>query len=179
MSLTNLLVPTFMQMLRSLNAWLEKAASRHPDTLMSLRLTDDMYPLSAQVRFICFQAQEPIYRLRSEALPEAMINLRQGGYSAGEQPGTLKDAQNRIADAISFLNGLAPDTVDHGATQSIALDLPNGIIFDMTGEQYVRDWALPQFYFHLVTAYGILRHHGVDLGKPDYVAHMFAYMRRG
>lgn len=46
---------------------------------------------------------------------------------------------------------------------------------NMTSEQYVRDWAMPQFYFHVVTAYSILRNAGVDLGKADYVAHMFAF----
>jgi hypothetical protein len=52
------------------------------------------------------------------------------------------------------------------------------MIFDLTAEQYVRDWTLPQFYFHLMTAYAILRSAGVDLGKADYVAHMFPYLRR-
>lgn len=59
------------------------------------------------------------------------------------------------------------------------LELPNGMIFDMTGEEYVRDWAVPQFYFHLNAAYAILRSHKIDLGKADYVQHMFAYLRPG
>jgi len=50
--------------------------------------------------------------------------------------------------------------------------------FDLDGFQYLRDWALPQFYFHLVTAYDILRHRGVALGKPNYVRHMFGYLRQ-
>jgi hypothetical protein len=54
-----------------------------------------------------------------------------------------------------------------------------GMIFDLTAEQYARDWALPQFYFHVMIAYAILRAEGVDLGKADYVAHMFAYLRPG
>ena len=54
-----------------------------------------------------------------------------------------------------------------------------GMVFDLTAEQYVRDWALPQFYFHLMTAYAILRAEGIELGKADYVAHMFAYLRPG
>jgi hypothetical protein len=61
----------------------------------------------------------------------------------------------------------------------IAHTLPQGLAFDLTAEQYVRDWALPQFYFHVVTAYAILRAHGIELGKADYVAHMFAYLRPG
>ena len=57
--------------------------------------------------------------------------------------------------------------------------LPMGMIFDLTAEQYVRDWALPQFYFYVMTAYAILRAAGIDLGKADFVAHMFAYLRPG
>ena len=59
----------------------------------------------------------------------------------------------------------------------IAHELPNGMIFDLTAEQYARDWALPQFYFHLNTAYAILRANGVALGKADYVTHMLPLMR--
>jgi hypothetical protein len=53
------------------------------------------------------------------------------------------------------------------------------MIFDMSGSQYARDWALPQFYFHLIAAYAILRNSGVELGKVDFVPHMFAYIRPG
>lgn len=55
--------------------------------------------------------------------------------------------------------------------------LPNSLIFDLTAEQYVRDWAIPQFYFHVMAAYAILRSSGIELGKADYVQHMFAYAR--
>ena len=64
-------------------------------------------------------------------------------------------------------------------TLQIAIELPGNITFDMSGEQYARDWALPQFYFHVITAYAILRHYGITLGKADYVPHMFAYLRPG
>jgi uncharacterized protein len=185
MSLTNLLVPSFTQMLRGLSAWLDKAAAHEQasdgelDALLSLRLAADMYPLAAQVRFACFQAQEPAHRLRGEPLPEALENVRREGWNAGEQPGSLRDAQARIADAISFLSGLESNALDEGADLPIALELPNGMVFDMTGAQYARDWSLPQFYFHLTTAYAILRNHGVELGKADYVSHMLAYLRPG
>jgi hypothetical protein len=53
------------------------------------------------------------------------------------------------------------------------------MIFDLTAEGYTRDWALSQFYFHVMIAYAILRSQGVDLGKADYVAHMFPYLRPG
>ena len=185
MSLTNLLVPSFTQMLRGLSAWLDKAAAHEQaaggelDALLSLRLAADMYPLAAQVRFACFQAQEPVHRLRSEPLPEALEDIRREGWNAGEWPGSLTHAQGRIADAISFLSEVEPKALDEGAELPIALELPNGMVFDMTGEQFARDWSLPQFYFHLNTAYAILRNHGVQLGKADYVSHMLAYLRPG
>ena len=64
-------------------------------------------------------------------------------------------------------------------TKMIAHELPTGMIFDMTREQYVRDWALPQVAFHQMIAYAILRQAGVPLGKVDYVPHMFGYLRPG
>jgi uncharacterized protein len=185
MSLTSLLVPSFTQMLSALSAWLDKAAAHEqasvgkPDALLSLRLAADMYPLAAQVRFACFQAREPAHRLRGELLPESLEELRREGWNANSQPGSLGNAHARIAETISFLNGVEPRALDDGAKRKIALELPNGMVFDLTGEQYARDWALPQFYFHLTTAYAILRNHGVQLGKADYVSHMFAYFRPG
>ncbi|KWA08840.1 DUF1993 family protein [Burkholderia territorii] len=185
MSPTQLLVPTFTQMLRAQSAWLDKAVAHGqadgnaPDALLTLKLAPDMYPLAAQVRFSCFQAMEPVYRLRGEPLPDALLALREAGWHADAQPGTLSDAQAIVAGTIAFLGELAPDALDGGAALPIALELPNGTAFDMTGEQYVRDWALPQFYFHAIAAYAILRHHGVELGKADYVPHMLAYVRPG
>ena len=185
MRLTRLLVPTFVQTLKSLSAWLDKAAAHQkdkgadPDALMTQRLAPDMFALAAQVRFVCFQAQEPVYRLRGENVPQKLLDVRQEGWKSNEAPGSLADAQARVAQAIAFLSGLASDVLDAGTDLQIALDLPNGIIFDMTGEQYARDWSLPQFYFHAVTAYAILRNHDVPLGKPDYVSHMFAHIRPG
>ena len=52
-----------------------------------------------------------------------------------------------------------------------------GLAFDLNGELYARDWAIAQFYFHVMTAYAILRSQGIQIGKADYVAHMFAYLR--
>ncbi len=183
MSLTRLLVPSFMQMLRGLSAWLDKAATHEQasggevDALLSMRLAADMYPLSAQVRFACFQAQEAAHRLRGKSLPEKLEDVRREGWNAGEHPGSLVEAQVRIADAISLLSALGPNALDDGADLPITLELPNGMIFDMTGEQYARDWSLPQFYFHLNIAYAILRNHGVELGKADFVSHMLTYLR--
>lgn len=183
MSLTRLLVPTYQQMLKALSGWLEKAQSQVPEseaeTLLSARIASDMFPLSTQVRFACLQAQEAVFRLREEPFPESLNTLIREGQTAGERPGSIAEAQTRIIEALSFLAGLEADALDAGAERAIAIELPNGMIFDMTGEQYARDWALPQFYFHLMTAYAILRHCKIALGKADYVQHAFGYLRPG
>jgi len=185
MSPTSLLIPSFTQMLRALSSWLDKAASqeqasgKNADALLSKRLAPDMHPLCAQVRFACFQARAAAHRLQGQPLPDQLNEVRREGTSAGDQDGSMAEAQKDIADTISYLEGLAADALDAGAERQITLDVPTGIIFDMSGDQYARDWSLPQFYFHLTIAYAILRHHGIELGKADYVAHMGAYIRPG
>ena len=183
MSLTNLLVPTYKQMLKTLSGWLDKAQAQMPEgraeALLSARLAPDMFPLSTQIRFACVQAQEGVSRLKGEDFPAAIGILLDEGRNAGEHPGSLADAQTRIYETIALLDGVAPSALDADPKRPIEHALPTGMVFDLTAEQYVRDWTLPQFYFHLTIAYAILRSEGVDLGKADYVTHMFAYLRPG
>ena len=101
------------------------------------------------------------------------------GTPATSTPGTLAEARACIAEALAALADLPGDALDGRPEAPIALDLPNGIIFDMDSEQYARDWSFPQFYFHCITAYAILRSLVVELGKADYVAHVLAYLRPG
>ena len=138
-----------------------------------------MFPLTTQLRFLAFQAQEPVYRLRGEAVPEAVLQVRQEGRDGGEHPGRWADARPRVAEAASFLATVGSEEFDQGEDEPLAHELPMGMIFDMTRGQYVRDWSLPQAAFHQLIAYAILRQAGVPLGKVDYVPHMFAYLRPG
>ncbi len=181
MSLTNLLVPTYTQMLGALSNWLDNACDQFPDgaALMSSRLAPDMFPLATQVRFCCVQAHEGVKRLAGQELGAAWEVLLEEGRNAEELPGTVDDAQARIKETLAFLETVKDGALDAGASRDLAHELPSGMVFDLTSEQYARDWALPQFYFHLMTAYAILRNQGVELGKADYVQHMFAYLRPG
>lgn len=182
MSLTTLLVPTYVQMLTTLSLWLDKAQSQTgegADALLAARLAPDMFPLATQVRFACVQAHEAVARLTGEALPDVVATLLDEARGAGDRPGTIADARARVAETVAMLEALAPDALDGDPLRPIAHALPMGMVFDLTAEQYARDWTLPQFYFHLMTAYAILRHQGVALGKADYVPHMFAYLRPG
>ncbi len=177
---TTLLVPTYQHMLQTLSGLLDKAQQQMPDraeTLLAARLAPDMFPLAAQVCFAAFQAQEAVFRLRGERVPEWLDAIAAEGRNAGNAPGTIADAKKRIDTALSFLADVSDDGLDSGATLPIAIELPGGMTFDMTGEQYARDWALPQFYFHVITAYAILRNQGIEIGKADYVPHMFGYLR--
>lgn len=180
--LTDVLVPTYVQMLKALSAWLAKAEAQRPsdaDALLSARLAPDMLPLATQIRFACVQAQEGAFRLRGEAFPESLAALIDEGRNAAQQPGSIADARARIGETIALVESLGSGAVEIAPDAPIAHALPIGLVFDLTAEQYARDWALPQFYFHLMTAYAILRNAGVELGKADYVAHMFAYLRPG
>ena len=185
MNLTAVLIPTLSNQLRAVSGWLGKAEAfasergESPDALLPLRLAPDMFPLTTQLRFLAFQAQEPVYRLRGESVPDSVLEIRQEGRDGGERPGTWAQARARIAEAESFLATSGPDALDSAAGKAIAHDLPTGMIFDMTGDQYVRDWAIPQTAFHQMITYALLRQAGVPLGKADYVPHMFPYVRPG
>ena len=181
MTITEVLLPTYRQMLQALAAWLRKAQKQveGADALMAARLAPDMFPLSTQIRFACLQVLEGGHRLRHETFPSALDELLEEGRKGGERPGTIAEALSRIDEALAYLDSLAPAALDDGAERPLTLELPMGLAFDLDGERYARDWALPQFYFHLVTAYAILRKEGIDLGKTDYVQHMFAYLRPG
>lgn len=179
----DLLVPTYVQMLTALSAWLNKAdeqiLSGGAELLLSARLVPDMLPLSTQVRFACVQAQEGIFRLQGQSFPPSVEILLNEGRNAAENPGSIADAQVRIAETVALVEAAASSALDVDPETPIAHALPMGMIFDLTAEQYGRDWALPQFYFHRMTSYAILRAEGINLGKPDYIAHMLAYVRPG
>lgn len=183
MKLHDVLAPTYVQMLGALSAWLDKAVAQKSegaaDALLTARLAPDMFPLGTQIRFACVQAKEGVFRLRGEALPPTVQQLLDEGRAAADHPGTIADGQARIAETLAIVEAAVADAPDVDPKAPIAHALPQGMIFDLTAEQYVRDWALPQFYFHLMAAYAILRAQGIELGKADYVAHMFPYLRPG
>lgn len=183
--LTELLVPTLVHHLSALPQWLDKGeahAAAHgndPEALLGVRLAVDMFPLHSQIRVAAFQAQDAIYRLRGEETPEATVALRSHAAMKQDETGTLAEMRVILADALSFVQGVSPGEFDGAVDQPIAHALPMGMVFDMTGFTFVRDWALPQVGFHSHMAYALLRSAGVPLGKQDLVPFMFAYLRPG
>lgn len=180
MILNDLLAPTYRNLLTTLSSWLDKAVENAgDDAILSARLAEDMFPLSTQIRFACVQALEGVSRLSGSDLPDSVAALLNEGRNAVEAPGTVRDAQARIRETLAYVDSVAAEQTGLDAYAAIAHELPNGMIFDLTADQYARDWAIPQFYFHLMAAYAILRGQGVPLGKIDYVAHMLPFLREG
>ncbi len=161
------LLDTYDNFLGSLDAWLAKAVEHDDgDALLSRRLAEDMFPLARQIRFCC-------------NLPgEAMSGAAGVAFSSSDvDDTTLVAARERIAATRALVQGWR-DTPFGTDEAPVQLSLANGMTFDLDTAAYVRDWALPQFYFHVMTAYAILRAAGVPLGKADYVGFMFRYLRQ-
>ena len=179
-----LLAQTFNNMLRAMSVWLQKAGDhatgelQPTDTVASLRLAPDMLPLAGQIRLACFQVYEAGHLLRDEPAPAAAEALRSRGRDCDDDGDTLAELQQCILEALDYLFDHPIADAPHAGLASISLNGPNGIVFDMTAEDYLQDWALPQFYFHVTTTYAILRSHGVALGKADYAMHMLRHLRK-
>lgn len=168
---TNICGPA--QMLRALRGQLDKAEAHalavgyDAGNLLAARLAPDMHPLARQIQFVCTQAREVVCRLGGQSLPSL------------QEPHDMDQARALIDQTLEYLTTTDAAMIDAGASRDVAIELAGGVAFDMKGNEYVMNWATPQFYFHLVTAYCILRHNGVPLGKAEYVPHMFAWMRQG
>ncbi len=172
MKLSELTLPAYAQMLEALSGQLVKAreeresAGGSADDLLSARLAPDMFPLASQVQFVCIQSEELMARLAGDKAPSV------------EPPQTLAEALDLLKTTITRLKENAAEDHETDEHAPLELALPQGLIFDFDLAEYVRSWSQPQFYFHLVTAYAILRKEGVGLGKPDYVPHMFQFLRK-
>jgi len=167
-------VPAYKNGLGALSVQLDKALAWGADNgvgelqLVVARLAPDMFPLAAQVRFSCLQAIQPPTRLGATGAP-----------TLTDDATDFAGLQAQIAATLAWLDTVDAAAFDADPDRPVSFDLPNGMVFDTTARVYVRDWAQPQFYFHLVAAYSILRHMGVPLGKADYVGYMLAYLRPG
>ncbi len=158
---------TFAPMLGNLLAILDKAeaharaAGKDPDAYVDARLAPDMFALSHQVHFACYGPVTGLARLVGGAVSPP-----------GEPDKTFAELKARIARTIEALRALDAAAFDGASDRDVVQPLLGTRVLEMKGAQYVRDWLMPHFYFHLVTAYDILRNQGVDIGKRDYVGHV-------
>ncbi|MCY1269191.1 hypothetical protein D9M68_203690 [compost metagenome] len=156
-------VPVFIRMLGNLSAILAKAAAHakaksiDPAVLVNARLAPDMLPLARQVQIASDSAKGCAARLAGIDIPV---------YPDDET--TFDELQARIARTIRFLEGIKAEQLDGSETRTIQLKLRNREV-TFSGRDFLLGFATPNFYFHVTTAYDILRHNGVEIGKMDYL----------
>jgi uncharacterized protein len=163
MSLYDATIPVFEQLLGALSAIIDKAKAhaeaRKIDAaaLTSARLRPDMYPLIKQVQVACDWAKNVGARLSGAEPPK---------FEDSET--SFDDLKARIAKTLEYLKGVKRQDVDADEERTVVFPLgPNKM--KMKGSDYAFHLALPNFYFHLTTAYGILRHNGLEVGKRDFM----------
>ena len=165
MTIAEQLKPTAENVLGTLDGLLAKAADHGGDALLGEKLAPDMFSLAAQVRIACDQISSALKRTSDSAfaLPD-------------DDDATLTAARDRVGRTRAALKA-QPDASFVAPESTIDLSLPNGMAFAMRADEFVRDWALPQLYFHVTTAYAILRAKGLGIGKADFLAYMARYAK--
>jgi uncharacterized protein len=164
MSMSNASIPVFEIGLSALSALLDKAeayaeAKRiDPTVLLNARLFPDMFAFTRQVQSACDQAKNGGARLAGVDPPR---------YEDNEK--TIAELRTRIAKTVAFVKTLDAERIDTAADREITFPLGPNNKGHMRGADYLNHFALPNFYFHLTTAYDILRHCGVEIGKRDFL----------
>jgi len=157
-------VPVFKQLLTSLSAILTKAEAYatgkkiEPAVLLNARLYPDMFPLIRQVQVAADFAKSVSARLAGVEVP---------AYEDNEQ--TFADLQARIAKTLAFIESLTPAQFEGSEARDIVLRPGTPKEKKMIGHNYLINYGLPQFFFHVTTAYAILRHNGLEVGKGDFM----------
>jgi len=155
--------PRFARMLRNLATLLDKAQAHaeakkiEPSALTSYRLYPDMFPLTRQVQIACDQAKGAVARLAGVDIPK---------HDDTEQ--SFAELKARIDKTLKFIESVKPAQVDGSEEREVVLKLRAGEL-KFSGLDYLFGFAYPNFFFHVTTAYNILRHNGVELGKRDFV----------
>jgi hypothetical protein len=155
--------PVFIAALTNMEAWLDKAlASGGAEaTLVEARLAPDMRPLPAQFQMASDSAKNAIARLTGVTAP-----------SMPDTETTFAELKARCRATIAFIESVDPAAYEGAEARTVELKFPNGMGYSFSGAAFLTGFALPNFYFHVTTAYAILRANGVAVGKPDFLAHL-------
>ena len=156
-------VPQFLRMLGNLKSILEKAESwaadkkLDPAVLLNMRLAPDMFPLKRQLQIATDSAKGCAARLAGVEIPS---------YPDTEE--TFVELKARLQKTMDFLASFAPAQIDGSEDKAITLNFPS-MELKFSGRDDLFQFVQPNFYFHLTTAYAILRHNGLDVGKMDFI----------
>jgi len=155
--------PRFASMLRNLSALIDKAEAHcaakkiEPAAFTAYRLYPDMFPFTRQVQIACDTAKGAVARLAGAEIPK---------YEDTEQ--TFAELKARIDKTLDFIESVSASKIDGSEEREIVLPMRSGER-RFKGMQYLLGHAYPNFYFHVTTAYVILRHNGVEVGKGDFI----------
>ncbi|MEO6624925.1 MAG: DUF1993 domain-containing protein [Burkholderiaceae bacterium] len=155
--------PVFTRMLTNLRAIVEKAVAHagskgiDPSVLVNSRLAPDMLPFSRQIQIATDMAKNCLSRLAGLEPPKFEDNET-----------TFQELVARIDKTIAHVKSFKPAQIDGTEDKDIKLQMRTGPM-EFKGQAYLLHFALPNFYFHVTTAYGLLRHNGLELGKMDFM----------
>jgi hypothetical protein len=156
-------IPAFVQMLNNLSAILDKAEAHaanrkiDPEILLNYRLAPDMLPFVRQIQIAADLAKGAAARLAGVEVPKH-----------DDTEKTFADLKARLAKTAAFVQSLKPTEIDGSEDRHISLELGEHTM-SFKGQPYLVHFVMPNFYFHCTTAYDILRHCGVELGKRDFI----------
>ena len=156
-------IPVLVRGLNNLSAILDKGAASaearkiDPAVLVAARLAPDMHPLSRQVQIASDSAKGAAARLAGVEAP-----------SWPDTETSFAELQARIKKTIDYLETFKPEQIDGAEDRVVKLNLGAGEV-DFPGQQFLFGFVLPNFFFHVTTAFAILRHNGVEIGKRDYL----------
>jgi len=164
LSLYDTTVPVFKQMLLALSDVLKKAETQaqerqyDPAVLLQTRLFPNMLPFVRQVQIACDFAK---------SVPARIAGIEVASYEDSEQ--TFAELQERISKTVAVLDTMSSAQFEGGADKQIVLRPGTPKEKTLSGQDYVLRYGLPQFFFHVTTAYDLLRHNGIEIGKKDYM----------
>jgi hypothetical protein len=163
-SLYSATVPVFKQMLMALSDVLKKGEEHaqnrkfDPAVLLQSRLFPDMLPLVRQVQIACDFAK---------SVPARIAGVEVAAYEDSEQ--SFAELQQRIAKTLALIEGMTAEQLNGSAVKEVVLRPGTPKEKKLTVEDYALKYGMPQFFFHVTTAYNLLRHNGVEIGKKDYM----------
>ncbi|MDP2005756.1 MAG: DUF1993 domain-containing protein [Rubrivivax sp.] len=157
-------VPAFTRQLTAMLTWLDKAQAHaelrkfDAQNYLGLRLAPDMLPFTRQIQIACDFAKGCVARLAGQEVPKW-----------DDTEASLDDLRARIRKTVDYVQSFSASQVDGSEGREIVLPMRSGDPLHFTGQAYLTQFALPNFYFHATTAYALLRHAGVDVGKRDFI----------
>jgi hypothetical protein len=159
-------VPVLIRALNNLSAIVDKAVANaearkiEPAVFINARLAPDMFPLARQIQSASDGAKGCAARLAGIDIP-----------SFADTETSFPELQERIAKTVAFLQSVSEAQFEGSESRTVTMKL-RGADVNFTGQSYLLGFALPNFFFHVTTAYAILRHNGVDIGKRDFLGNV-------